>query len=51
LVSWPRPKPIGNPVRAWIAGNEAVDGVYPSDHFAVVGELRAGVPEDRSDPR
>ena len=43
LVSWPRPKPTGNPVRAWIVGDGpiAVDGeeVWPSDHAAVVAEL------------
>lgn len=44
MVSWPRPKPTGNPVRAWLAGDrpELVDGepVWPSDHAAVVAELR-----------
>ena len=39
FVSWPRPKPVGNPVRAWLAGVEAVGGVHPSDHAAVVVEL------------
>jgi len=43
LVSWPRPKPIGNPERAWIVGDHPsiVDGadVWPSDHAAVVAEL------------
>ncbi len=39
LVSWPRPKPVGNPQRAWLAGVEAVGGVVPSDHAAVVAEL------------
>ena len=39
FVSWPRPKPIGNPVAAWLAGVDAVDGVVPSDHAAVVVEL------------
>ncbi len=43
LVSWPRPKPIGNPERAWIVGDRpsTVDGaeVWPSDHAAVVAEL------------
>lgn len=42
-VSWPRPKPVGNPVSAWRAGDRAttVDGVpvWPSDHAAVVAEL------------
>jgi endonuclease/exonuclease/phosphatase family metal-dependent hydrolase len=40
LVSWPRPKPIGNPQRAWLAGLDPVGGVVPSDHAAVVVELR-----------
>ncbi len=44
FVSWPRPKPVGNPVRAWLAGAEPVDGpagpMVPSDHAAVVVELR-----------
>jgi len=42
LVSWPRRKPIGNPVRAWIAGDHPIEGVFPSDHFAVMAELYAG---------
>jgi hypothetical protein len=41
LVSWPRPKPVGNPVRVWLAGNYPVDGVFPSDHFAVVADITA----------
>ena len=39
FVSWPRPKPVGNPRRAWLAGLTAIDGVHPSDHAAVVVEL------------
>lgn len=39
LVSWPRPRPLGNPAAAWLAGLDAVDGVYPSDHAAVVVDL------------
>ena len=39
FVRWPRPKPVGNPVAAWLAGVEPVDGVVPSDHAAVVVEL------------
>lgn len=42
LVSHPRKKPAGSARRAWLAGTEPVDGVYPSDHTAVVVEL--GVP-------
>lgn len=40
LVSWPRPKPVGNPIRAWLVGDGPdADGVWPSDHAAVVTEL------------
>jgi endonuclease/exonuclease/phosphatase family metal-dependent hydrolase len=49
LVSWPRPKPVGNPARAWLAGTEAprrADAgpddpplAVPSDHAAVVADL------------
>ena len=44
FVSWPRPKPMGHPSRAWLTGVEPedVDGlsVQPSDHAAVVVDLR-----------
>jgi endonuclease/exonuclease/phosphatase family metal-dependent hydrolase len=40
FVSWPRPRPIGNPTRMWLAGLEAVGGVQPSDHAAVVADIR-----------
>lgn len=44
LVSWPRPKPFGNPCRAHLAGVEPEDvgegmPVVPSDHAAVVVDL------------
>ncbi len=43
LVSWPRPKPVGNPTRAWnvATGPVEVDGqpVWPSDHAAVVADF------------
>jgi endonuclease/exonuclease/phosphatase family metal-dependent hydrolase len=39
FVSWPRPKPLGNPRRAWLAGVDPVDGIWASDHAAVVVEL------------
>ena len=42
FVSWPRPKPLGNPRRAWLAGVDPVDGVWPSDHAAVVVDLYDG---------
>ena len=44
MVAWPRPKPIGNPTKAWLVGVDPVllpDGeIMASDHAAVVVELR-----------
>jgi len=40
FVAWPRPKPVGNPVSARLAGTVPVDGVQPSDHYAVVADFR-----------
>jgi endonuclease/exonuclease/phosphatase family metal-dependent hydrolase len=43
LVSWPRPRPTGNPVAARVVGDGPVDvdgePVWPSDHAAVGVEL------------
>ena len=39
FVGWPRPKPTGNPRRAWLIGTEPVDGVVPSDHYGITVEL------------
>jgi endonuclease/exonuclease/phosphatase family metal-dependent hydrolase len=43
MVSWPRPKPVGNAERAWLAGDGPVDvdgeAIWPSDHAAVVADL------------
>lgn len=40
LVSWPRPKPTGNPIRCWTIGARAADDpLWPSDHLAVVADL------------
>lgn len=41
LVGWPRPRPVGNPVACRVAGDAPVAGVWPSDHLAVVADLRA----------
>jgi endonuclease/exonuclease/phosphatase family metal-dependent hydrolase len=41
LISWPRPRPLGNPRRTWVAGVEPLGGVQPSDHYAVVADLVA----------
>lgn len=40
FVTWPRPKPAGHPTRVWLAGEDPVDGVVASDHFAVVADVR-----------
>ena len=43
LVSWPRPKPVGNPISAEIVGADPVDvdgrAVWPSDHAAIVVDI------------
>lgn len=39
FVSWPRPKPLGNPLRVWLSGVEPVHGVQASDHAAVVADI------------
>jgi endonuclease/exonuclease/phosphatase family metal-dependent hydrolase len=39
FVSWPRPKPLGNPTRAELVGVEPVGGIVPSDHAGVVVDL------------
>ncbi len=43
FVAWPRPKPLGNPRSAELAGTEPIptsgEAVVPSDHWAVVVEL------------
>ena len=39
LVGWPRPRPLGNPVSCRVVGADPVDGIQPSDHYAVVADL------------
>ena len=39
LVSWPRPKPVGNPIRAWLTGHGANTDAWPSDHLALVADF------------
>ena len=40
LVSWPRPKPVGNPMRSRVVGQPTDSaGPWPSDHRAVVAEF------------
>jgi endonuclease/exonuclease/phosphatase family metal-dependent hydrolase len=40
FVSWPRPKPLGSVERCWLAGTRPINGVTPSDHYAVLADLR-----------
>lgn len=40
LVGWPRPRPAGNPHHIRLLGTMPVDGLVPSDHFAVCADLR-----------
>ncbi len=42
FVRWPsgRPGGVGHPVHAEVAGVQARNGVVPSDHYAVVADLR-----------
>ncbi len=40
FVSWPRLKPAGRPVSIRLAGTRAIDGIQPSDHYAVVADVR-----------
>lgn len=40
LVGWPKAGGRGHVLRAEVAGTEPVDGMVPSDHYAVVAELR-----------
>ncbi len=39
FVSWPRPKPVGNPIAAWLVGHGGHAEVWPSDHLAVVADF------------
>lgn len=39
FISWPRPKPLGNPTATYLAGDKPINGVIASDHYAVVSDL------------
>jgi endonuclease/exonuclease/phosphatase family metal-dependent hydrolase len=43
LVTWPRPKPVGNPIGSWLVATRPIDvggePVWASDHAGVVAEL------------
>jgi endonuclease/exonuclease/phosphatase family metal-dependent hydrolase len=38
--AWPRPGAVGHPVACHLLGTEPHDGVYVSDHYGVVADLR-----------
>ena len=40
FVGWPKARGAGHVVGATVEGVEPVDGVHPSDHYAVLAELR-----------
>ena len=39
MVSWPRRRNAGHVAACHLAGTEPIDGVWPSDHYAVVADL------------
>ena len=40
LVGWPKERGAGHVVAATVEGVDPVGGVHPSDHYAVMAELR-----------
>lgn len=40
LVAAPKAGGCGQPLTTWVAGDEPIDGMYGSDHFGIVTELR-----------
>lgn len=40
LVGWPEDRGAGHIVECRVAGNQPVEGVWPSDHYAVSAEIR-----------
>lgn len=40
LVGWPKARAAGNPLTSSLLGDTPTDGVWPSDHFGVVADLR-----------
>ncbi len=41
LVAWPRPRPLGNPLRSGLFGVDSFGGVVASDHYGVYVDLAA----------
>lgn len=48
FVSWPRPRPLGNPLSAALVGIYPHDGVVGSDHYGVLVELDPRAPTQES---
>ena len=40
FLGWPEARGAGHVVECCVTGNEPVDGVWPSDHHAVLAEVR-----------
>jgi len=40
FVGWPKEDGAGQVMKCSVAGKDAINGVHPSDHYAVVAELR-----------
>jgi hypothetical protein len=40
FVGWPKEDGAGQVIKCSIAGKDAIDGMHPSDHYAVAAELR-----------
>jgi endonuclease/exonuclease/phosphatase family metal-dependent hydrolase len=40
FAGWPKDQGAGQIVKATVAGKDPIDGVHPSDHYALVAELR-----------
>ena len=40
FAGWPKDDGAGHIVKCTVAGKDPVDGIHPSDHYAVVAELR-----------
>jgi hypothetical protein len=41
FTGWRRDDGAGIPLSCRVAGDEPIDGVWPSDHLAVLAELQA----------
>ena len=48
MVSWPRPKPLGNPLSAHLVGVNPRDGIIGSDHYGVLVQLHTGASSEET---